>query len=296
MSTTQAEGVTTVTTAEERFYGKETPAASEPATPAKPAESEPAKPSEAKPAETAPESEPGETTEEPKPQQLTAEERSKRDQRNNDRKWTRLNRELGEARAEIRRLQEEHAARPAKQPEPAPGHTEGEPQLEDFETVEQFKAAFKAYHVREARNAAERERRQSEQQRTTQTARQTWESKTAKYMKANADSDFAEAFAHVSTAVDASAVSEVVTAAVLESDYGPQIIAHLADHDDELAALVKASKYGAGKIIAKLEDSFANPKAPPPNTSHAPKPPSTVSGNGSTGTRLSREEKFYGKE
>jgi len=253
---------------------------------AKGVESEPAKPTSesAKLADaTAPESEPGKTTEEKK--QLTVEERSARDQKRNDRKWTLINRQLGETNAELRRLREENAAlKQSGKPESQPGRAEAEPQLEEFETIDAYKTALKAFERKQARSEFEREQRQSKAQSEVQTARGTWQTKVAKFVKGNPEADFEGAFEHVRAAVDTSSVSEVVTTAVLESEFGPEIIDYLAEHDEELEALTKASKYGAGKIISRIEDTLSGkPKSPPtPNPKDVlkaqPSPPADIRG------------------
>ena len=250
---------------------------------AKPAESEPAKPSEpSTEGKTAPESEPGTITEE-KPQ-LTPEQRSARDKRNNERRFTQLNRDLGAERAESRRLREELAALKQGKPEPAPGRAEAEPQLEDFETVADYTKAFGAFHRKQAREEWDREQQQNKARSEEQTAKQTWETKAAKYVQDHPGATLDLDLKHVGGAVDASPIGDVVLAAVLESEYGPQIVEYLADHDAELEALTKASKYGAGKIITRIEDSFAGkPKTPPaPNPKdvlrNAPPPPGNITG------------------
>ncbi len=248
----------------------------------KPVESEPTKPSEPSiESKTAPESEPGKIIEEKT--QLTPEERSARDKRNNERRFTQLNRTLGEVNAEVRRLREENAALKQGKTESAPVH-EGEPKLEDFETYEDHKKALASFHRQQARREFEQEQRQARAQSEKQTTQQAWKAKATKYVQANPDADLDAALAHVGGAVDASPIGDVVFTAVLESEYGPQIVEYLADHDDELEALSKASKYGAGKIIARIEDTFAGkPKTPPaPNPKdvlkNAPAPPADIRG------------------
>jgi hypothetical protein len=307
MSTTEAavDSSVTPTSSEDRFYGKEAPV-SEPAIPAKQAESEPAIPSEARTAETAPESEPGETrTEEPKD---TPEARSERDHDSQLKRLhksnTRLNRELGASRAETRRYQEELAElrKGVRQPEPAPGHTDGEPQLEDYETHEAWKKDFVSFQQSQARANFEREQQLNREREDIEATQQTWGEKKAQYLKSKSDNPEAEAEfradqTHVVGSLKNTPANRVLAEYLLDSDSGPEMIVHLADNDKDLKELANAATFrAANKIIDRIDSVLKTPKVPPPNTSRAPKIPSTVSGNGSTVTKLTREEKFYGKE
>jgi len=262
------------------------PAASASAKSEKPAESEPATPDtessgSSEEDKTAPESEPGKDNGERK--ELTPEERSKRDrdyqQRRHTRQVTHLNRELGQAQARIRQLEEQLQLKP--QPESAPGTKDGRPRLEDFDDYEAFRKADELWLRNDERRRFETERETREAEEATQARIDAWDQKVQAWLKrdkARTQDNFESAYTYVDRLLTGSALADEVASFIAESEVGPAVVDYFAEHDEELTALLKKPRRAAIAEFFEIENRLAAPAPPSRKISNAPGPPAQVGG------------------
>jgi hypothetical protein len=150
------------------------------------------------------------------------------------------------------------------QPKPQPAQQQdGPPQLEQFETYEDYERANIAFVV-EQRLAQER------QQTQRQAALRTHQEREAAFRAVKPDFD---AIVGDPTLSITPAMAEVIR----ESDLGPQVAYHLGNHRDEAARIASLSPQRQAAELGKIEAYLT--KAP---TSSAkpipPAPPQTVAG------------------
>lgn len=299
MSTTpEAPAESSPASIEDQFYPESTP----------PAESSPApseeKPSDADKAESGPESEPGEQDNKRESKAAdTPGARSERDRKRNERRFTEMNRELGELRARERIYREQLEAKKAD-PSPAPPK---DPKSDEFNNYDEF-----VERKIEARLAAERTKweqaelarrqqaveqlRQQESQRQQQALRQSWEARERDFMASRPDLDYEEAFETVVAKVDGAAASDVAQA-IADSEVGPAVVAHYHAHPSELESLLKLAPGVARiKAVAKLEDKLIAAKTLQSKKNRSTEDiPETLTGRGVGKVRVrSDEELFYG--
>lgn len=228
------------------------------------------------------------TVTEPK-KELTPEERSQRDRERNER---RFQRQYGEERARRqaaeRRIAELEKAKPAEAA-PAPPHETtfaADPNdPEPLETDPAFDGDFIKWQKVHNRWSARQEvkalreedsRRQAQQQAEDAFLEQQadWHKRCADYRKTN--KDFDKAFTTVAQRLKEAEMPDV-DAALIDSDVGPALIAHLHAHPDEFDQLLDMSPIAAIRHIGKLELQLA--RAPKPKTvTTAPDSPAHVGG------------------
>lgn len=159
-------------------------------------------------------------------------------------------------------------AEQAKEKEPSK-QQDGEPAAEDFEDHKEYVRALARYEAKqilaEERAAAQEKAKAS-----------TW-AERATAAKAEMP-DFDEVMAS-STAPMSHAMAE----AIKESDIGPKVAYHLAQHPEEAARLANMSATSAAREIGRIEAALLAPKeAPTKKVTTAPTPPNPIGSGRST--------------
>ncbi len=163
---------------------------------------------------------------------------------------------------------------------PLPGTTptaEGPPAEEAFENYEDFLVAKARYEVR-----------QEEQQNRAREAARTRESSWNARLSAAAaeDPELLDAVNDPSLPISA-AMAE----AIKESELGPKVLRHLADHPEEAAKIARLGPIAAAREIGRLEHALGSAKAEVKKVSGAPTPIPTVTG-ASAGSDVVDEDKL----
>ncbi len=153
---------------------------------------------------------------------------------------------------------------------------EGPPQEDAFESYEDFLVARARYEVRQEEQA----NRAREANRTRET---TWNAR----LKAAAaeDPELLDAVNDPSLPI-----SPAMAEAIKESDLGPKVLRHLADHPDEAAKIARMGPIAAAREIGRLEHVLTSSKPEVKRVSGAPAPITTVTG--ATGGDVVDEDKL----
>lgn len=219
-----------------------------------------------------------EVPEEPKAEQEEVEAPEEEQERGEDGKFkpkksiqdrfddlTRQKHEAAREAAYWRGLAEQRAA---KETAPAERPT-GKPSADQFEDHSEYVEALADWKVEQ--KLAEREQRQQEQAKAS-----TW-AERAQAVKAELP-DFDSVMA-TSTAPMSAAMAE----AIKDSDIGPKVAYHLAQHPEEAARLSSMSPMAAAREIGKIEATLLTPKAEPQKkVTSAPTPPTPIGSGRST--------------
>ena len=195
-----------------------------------------------------------------------------------ERRNIRLNDELRQTRAELERLRTERqpaARQEAEGPKKAVAPN-GAPQLENFATVKEWQEAFMEHMAGmsqakfdewvSARDAkAAEERTQSERVKAVEKTAKDFVARVGEYRKTLKDDDFPECLQEVTEAVGGHLH---LADAIAESEVGPRLISHFAEHPEELSKLKAMSPEAAMRAFGRLEaDPRFKPVAPKTKTS-----------------------------
>lgn len=142
----------------------------------------------------------------------------------------------------------------------------GKPQLDDFDTLEDFTEALTDWKL------DQREQKRNEDRQRQETA-DSWESR-ASIAKSKFDDfdDYVNA-----NSLHASNASQESLLFLADSELGPQVIYSLLKDDDILDQFAKASPIQQVKILTKVELSLETKKNATPSTTSAPPPPKKLS-------------------
>lgn len=179
---------------------------------------------------------------------------------------TRQKHEQAREAAYWRGLAEQRAAKetaPVERPQ-------GKPSADQFEDHSEYVEALTDWKVKQA--LAERDAQ------TQETARaMTWEERKS---AAKVEIPDFEEVVTGSTAPMSTAMAE----AIKESDMGPKVLYHLAQHPEEAARLANLSPVSAAREIGKIEATLSAAKvaAPAPRVTAAPKPAAPIGSGRST--------------
>ena len=177
-------------------------------------------------------------------------------------------REAAAARAELEQLKAQLPRQQASQPAP----TEGKPTLESCGwDVGKFEQATTEW----AAGQAERATQHRQAMATVQQKVDAYNERKATFAVAHPDYD------QTLQAVPIP-IPPVLMETIRDSEMGPQVAYHLAQHLDELSTIVKLPPVEAIKRIAKLEDKLSTPHPKPPVSpvTRASAPPVTLQGKG----------------
>jgi hypothetical protein len=251
---------------------------------------------EGKPVKTAPESEPGDTVDdedegEPKGKTLTPEDRSARDKRNNERRWNKLQRDLGAKDAEIATLKSQLADKgkpaesaPAKHEPAKPAAAAARPKLSDFiakigggyatyeDAVEAHSDAMTDYKWELRETKAKEE---SEKQKTTaaETQAKTAWGKKVEAAREKHGADFDQiAFS------DKLPLSDAMASFIQQREAGLDVLHHLGKNLKEAKRIADLDPYEAIAELRAIEKELTKPAAPVKTSTDAPPPPKNVAG------------------
>lgn len=196
---------------------------------------------------------------------------------------------LSKARDEAKQEREKREAAEKKAAEleaklnPPPKEEEGKPKPEQFTDAFEYAEALTDWKVEQREKARDQEiaKKSIEQQRNSVV--KTFVEKQNAFKETTPD------YQEVLAAADEAGVkvSDAVRDAIIESDFGPQVMYHLAKNPDEAERIAKLSVLGALKAIGKLETKFekADTKAEvKAEVSKAPEPINPIKGGTSTQT------------
>ena len=175
-----------------------------------------------------------------------------------------------------------------------PAGLAGEPQPHQFQDVFEYQKAVAVWAAEQVQSERDQERAQKEAQTAEQTRIEAAIRRQDEYRTTVADYDEV-----VDAAADAGVmISNVVREAMLDSEFYPQILYHLASHVDEARAIAKMSPVQAVRAIGKLEAKFdAAPAAPVKavEVSRAPAPISPLKGgNAKPAVPINGDGEFVG--
>lgn len=176
---------------------------------------------------------------------------------------------------------------PPQAPEAPKAPDEPKPENYDLDTKEgwaKFNRDTALWAAKVERLAADRDREQHDQQAQqrseSERLAQTWDSKLTEARGAHADFDEVLAEAEIP-------ISPAVRDAMMESEYGAEVLYYLASHPEEAAEVGKLTGRAADRAIGRIETLIAAEQieaeeanqpqqaAPPPQT-QAPPPPKPV--------------------
>lgn len=194
----------------------------------------------------------------------------------------RLNKRFAEL---TRTIHEERAARAAVEQrlrdmesrgQPPQGQqppSDGAPNIEQFQSYEEYADARARYVARQefqaqARARAEAQARESATSRAVE-IRANWETAEAAFRDKVEDYD--EVMADPSVKF-----SESASLALLDSDKGPELAYYLKKNPEEAHALANASPVAAARIIGKLEAKLSAAPPPQPQATRTPPPPTPI--------------------
>lgn len=150
--------------------------------------------------------------------------------------------------------------------------TERPPSLQDFQTVEEWGEAIAEYSAHQALSRAEQTFQQRDQYHTQQQIAQQFQAKEAAY--AATVPDYLDRVAELTSAI---ALPGEVLMAISQSDHGPAVAYHLAQHLDVADRLSRMHPVAAAVEIGRIEARLSAPKPKP--VTQAPAPVPTLSGS-----------------
>lgn len=213
-------------------------------------------------------------------QESTTEQDSQRqDQPRDDKgRWVpqeRVN-EITRARREAERQrdfyrQQLESAQTQPQQHYQPQSNDRPPSLQDFQTVEDWGAAIADYSARQALTQAEQRFQQRDQQYTQHQLAQQFQQKEAAY--AASVPDYMERVEELANSVP---MPNELLMAISQSDHGPAIAYHLAQHLDVADRLTRMNPVAAAVEIGRIEARISAPKSKP--VTQAPNPTPMVGG------------------
>jgi hypothetical protein len=169
----------------------------------------------------------------------------------------------------------------AAEPEETPA-----PKLEDFDTTEQWAAAFQKWTEerveRKAEAVAHRIARQRQEELQRASIQAEWQERLAKFSEQHPD---AQAVIANPTLPITKTMSEVITA----SENGPALAYHLGKNPAEAARIARMSPTQQAAALGRLEAKLASAPAPQPRkprVSRAPAPPAPIDGAGTPSVDL----------
>lgn len=193
--------------------------------------------------------------------------------------------EITRARREAERraqfLEQQLAQYQSQQQHTQPRHqNDRPPSLQEFESVEDWGAAVADYSARQALSRAEQQLQQRDQHYSQQHLAQQFQAKEAAYAATNPD--YLDRVAEMTSAIQ---FQPDVLAVIAQSDHGPAVAHHLAQHLDVADRLARMSPVAAAAEIGRIEARLSTPKPKP--VTQAPAPVPTLSGSSVAGKDLS---------
>lgn len=171
------------------------------------------------------------------------------------------------------------AERESRQTQPQT-EAKGEPKRDQYESYEAFLEAKAEFAADKAADTRMR-KFQEQQQRTAaeHRARELSDSWASKLDKARDTHDDYDDVVQGSAAQ----ITREMTQAIMESDIGPQLVYHLAQHPEDAERISKLSATSAAREIGRIEAALLAPKPKPKASEHKPILPVGGSGAASEG-------------
>jgi hypothetical protein len=193
-------------------------------------------------------------------------------QREAERKAQEFERRAAELERKLAAFQE---PRPAQETAPAAASqsspAEGEPQVENFATYEEYTRAQIRYELQQEKKAAEAADQQRKARESLDSSLKEWRERVEEAKKNPAYADFDEVLEGANIPI-----SDVMRDALLGETAGPQCAYYLATHPDEARRIAALPLARSAAEIGKLAGKLAAPEPQKPRTSSAPKPPTPV--------------------
>lgn len=206
--------------------------------------------------------------------------------------------------AAARRAAEEKAAKAEAEAaalrqkyEPVKTEPDPEPQLSQFTDVNEYAKALKEWTADNTRREDARKAQEAQALKARQEAAEAWTKRQEAAKKELPDYEKKLTESTVK-------VSDQVRDAIIDSEVGPQILYHLADHPDEADRIGKMTVAGALRAIGRLEAALTKAegkeaketaKTPIAEISKAPAPISPLKANGEpVATVMRGTEEFHG--
>lgn len=206
-------------------------------------------------------------TEEQDDESVSASEAAKRPE-----KESKAERRIKQLTAQVKSLQQKAAHSPQQPGESEPPAEPVEPDIDDYDTVEDYRAALRKWNAdsqqyalkKAERDKAEAARRAEEQKRESE-LRARWGKGEARVKAINPD------FSHQQV-LDVVQPNPTLNGFLGYSDYGAEIANYLLENPEEAEAIRKLDPYATMRRIIPLETRFANQ-----DKGIKPKPTGTVS-------------------
>lgn len=158
-----------------------------------------------------------------------------------------------------------------------------EPVLDNFESLEAWKAALVAHAQKKAADKVSKDFEAKQQQTAMQEAQKKWQEADAKFAETKPDWD--DVLEDLTDAVrslppECEPGFNAIGAALNTSSVAPAIKYHLGQHPEELKRIASLDPISAVKEMAKLEIRLTGPEPAPqkPRTTNAPPPVNPLSG------------------
>lgn len=142
---------------------------------------------------------------------------------------------------------------------------DSEPKEADFSSYGDYLRAVAKWEIKQSYKAQSQEQQERQQQESFKKTADTFQERSEKLREKYEDFDEVCFGDHV-------VISEVMSMAILDSEYGPEINYYLGSNPQESLRIAKLSPYAAAREIGKLELKFANPQTQPKKPSNAPDP------------------------
>ena len=165
--------------------------------------------------------------------------------------------ELAKLQAEKDNLARERDRLKAQYEPPASNEPEPEPDPEKFTDSGEYLTAIKKWAANEAIRQTRVEQQKAAEETRRRELAESWTKRVSAY--AQETPDFQQT---IQSASQDAKVSDEIRDAILESDYGPQILYHLAKNLDLVNEINKMDAKRALRRFGRLEAQFANDKPP----------------------------------
>lgn len=150
---------------------------------------------------------------------------------------------------------------------PSPQSTDRPPSLQDFATVEEWGEAVAEFSTRQALSRAEQTFQQRDQYHTQQQVAQQFQTREAEY--AATVPDYMDRVAELTSSVPLPGELLMV---ISQSDHGPALAYHLAQHLDVADRLSRMHPVAAAVEIGRIEARLSAPQAKPVTKAPSPAP------------------------
>lgn len=197
----------------------------------------------------------------------------------------RLAAELEQTRRELEALRQQ--AQPKTQ-----AYT-SEPDINQFDTLDEYKEALKQYTARTAVEQWQYEQLERQAREANQRQQAEWAHKMEQAIDGSEEAvEAIQEFTYFAQEAErkAPAVANAIGSALKESDIGPELVIHLGKHPETIERLVGMSPYRAVAELGRIEAEILAKKEgkAKPVTTQAPKPPSPVKAVGNVPGKAQR--------